>query len=221
MIKNAIFGIYYCIPKHKKSNFEKGMTGAGITYEKMTDDDLLYRLKNDDHLAFTEIFNRYSQLLYAHAYNKLRVESDARDVLQDMFMKFWDKRGSLDQGNNLGGYLFIALRNTIFNLIKTRARTTAYADQFTKANADSGVYTDTLIREKQFSAMIEAEIANLPPRMRAVFELRRKENLSNKEVAARLGITESTSADQMKKAVRMLKTRIGLLWFVLYYLHVK
>ncbi|MET1057693.1 MAG: sigma-70 family RNA polymerase sigma factor [Pedobacter sp.] len=197
------------------------MTGADISYPKLTDDDLLYRLKNDDHLAFTEIFNRYSQLLYAHAYNKLRVESDARDVLQDMFMKFWDRRGSLEEGNNLAGYLFVALKNTILNLIKSKARLTMYADSFAKANADSGIYTDTLIREKQFSAMIEAEIANLPPRMRAVFELRRKENLSNKEVAARLGITESTSADQMKKAVRILKNRIGIVWFILYYLGVK
>ncbi|WP_442591263.1 RNA polymerase sigma factor [Pedobacter sp. AW31-3R] len=193
------------------------MTGAGIIYEKLTDDDLVFRLKNDDHLAFTEIFNRYSQLLYAHAYNKLRVESDVRDALQEMFMKFWDKRSSLEEGNNLSGYLFIALRNTIFNLIRNQARVNDYAVKFTKTNADSGIYADTLIREKQFSAMIEAEIGRLPPRMRAVFELRRKENLSNREVAARLGITESTSADQMKKAVRILRNKIGLLLLVLYY----
>ena len=172
-------------------------------------------------MAFTEIFNRYSQLLYAHAFNKLRIESDARDVVQEMFMKFWDKRSSVEQGSNLAGYLFVALRNTIFNLLKSKARVTAYADAFTKANADSGVYTDTLVREKQLSAMIEREIANLPPRMRAVFELRRKENLSNKEVALRLGITESTAADQMKKAIRVLKTKIGLLLFVIHYINVK
>jgi RNA polymerase sigma-70 factor (ECF subfamily) len=197
------------------------MTVPGIIYTNLTDDDLLYHLKNDDHLAFTEVFNRYSPLLYAHAFNKLRSESDARDVVQEMLMKVWDKRGSIEQGNNLAGYLFVALRNTIFNLIKHKNLVNAYADTFVKANADSGVYTDTLIREKEFSAMIEAEIANLPPRMRAVFELRRKENLSNKEVAAQLGITESTAADQMKKALRILKTRIGLILIVLHYLNVK
>lgn len=197
------------------------MTGAGIIYEELTDDDLVFRIKNNDHHAFTEIFNRYSQVLYAHAYNKLRGESDARDVLQEMFMNFWDKRGSLEEGNNLSGYLFIALRNTIFNLIRNKARVNIYAETFSKTNADSGIYTDTLIREKQFAAMIEEEIAKLPPRMREVFELRRKQNLSNKEVAVRLGITESTSADQMKKAVRILKSKIGLLWFVVYYLNIK
>lgn len=197
------------------------MRVKGMIYTELTDDELLYHLKNDDHLAFTEIFNRYSQLLYGHAFNKLRSESDARDVVQEMLMKVWDKRTSIEIGNNLGGYLFIALRNSIFNFIKHKNLVNAYAETFAKANADSGIYTDTLIREKQFAAMIEAEIASLPPRMRAVFELRRKENLSNREVAVKLGITESTAADQMKKALRILKTRIGMILIVLHYLNVK
>ncbi|WP_316798468.1 RNA polymerase sigma-70 factor [Pedobacter frigidisoli] len=197
------------------------MTNNGISYSSLTDNELLYHLKNDDHLAFTEIFRRYSALLYSNAFNKLRNESDARDVVQEMFIKIWTKRESIQMDNNLSGYLFVALRNGIFNLIKHNNLVSAYADQFSQANADSGVYTDTLIREKQFAAMIEAEIASLPPRMRAVFELRRMENLSNKEVAARLGITESTAADQMKKALRILKTRIGLILVVVHYLNVK
>ncbi|KQM76975.1 hypothetical protein ASE74_17035 [Pedobacter sp. Leaf216] len=197
------------------------MKVAGIPYASLTDDDLIYHLKKDDHSAFTEIFNRYSNLLYAHAFNKLRDEGDARDVVQEMFMKIWHKRDSIEQGNNLSGYLFIALRNGIFNLIKHKNLVNTYAAQFSKANDDSGIYTDTLVREKQFAAMIAAEIANLPPRMRTVFELRRNENLSNKEVAARLGITESTVADQMKKALRILKNKIGPAIIVLYYLNVK
>lgn len=197
------------------------MSGAGIIYEELTDDALLICIKNDNHYAFTEIFNRYSTVLYAHAYNKLRVETDARDVLQEVFMNVWDKRSSLKEGNNLSGYLFVAVRNTIFNLIRSKAKVHAYAEVFTKTNVDSGIYTDTLIREKEFAAMIEAEIAKLPPRMREVFELRRKQNLSNKEVAFRLGITESTSADQMKKAVRALRSKIGMLGLVILYLNIK
>ncbi len=209
------------LPRPNKLFFKTGMTQTNKNYTALTDDDLLFRLRNDDHLAFAEIFNRYNQLLYAHAYNKLRDESDARDIVQEMFVKFWDKRQYIEEGNNLSGYLFVAVRNQVFNLIKHKNLVNAYADRFTKANADSGIYTDTLIREKQFSAMIETEIANLPPRMRAVFELRRKENLSNKEVAEQLGITESTVADQMKKALRILRTKFGLILIVVHYLNVK
>lgn len=186
-------------------------------YNELSDGELTILLTKGDHSAFTEIFNRYSAVLYSHAYNKLRNESDARDVVQEMFINLWARREKLDGANNLSGYLYTAVRNSIFNLIKHQKVTAAYAENFSKINEQSGIITDHLIREKQFAAMIEAEIANLPPRMREVFELRRKENLSNKQIAERLNLAESTVADQMKKALRILRVRIGLILIIIGY----
>ncbi|WP_316812555.1 RNA polymerase sigma-70 factor [Pedobacter heparinus] len=181
------------------------------TYSSYTDQELTALLRAGNHQAFTEVFNRYSSLLYAHAFNKLRDEADARDVVQEMFIALWAKHDHLDAGNNLSGYLYMAVRNAIFNLVKHKKVVSAYAETFTKINQQITAPTDYLIRERQFAAMIENEIAALPPRMRAVFDLRRHENLSNKEIAERLGIAESTVADQMKKALRILKPKIGLI----------
>lgn len=166
-------------------------------------------MKQGDHAAFTEIFNRYTNLLYLHAYNKLRNDTEARDVVQEMFIRLWDKRTLIDEGNNLSGYLYRSVMNGIFNLLKHKKVVTNYADAFSRVPYQSGG-TDHLIREKQLKAFIEAEISALPPRMRAVFELRRNEHLSNKEVADRLEITESTAADQMKKALKILRSKLGM-----------
>jgi RNA polymerase sigma-70 factor (ECF subfamily) len=57
--------------------------------------------------------------------------------------------------------------------------------------------------------MIQEEILALPPRMRQVFELRHLENLNNKEIASRMNTTESTAADQLTKANKILKSRLG------------
>jgi RNA polymerase sigma-70 factor (ECF subfamily) len=179
-------------------------------YSSYTDQALAALLKEGDKTSFTEVFNRYHALLYAHAFNKLRNEEDADDVVQELFTKLWLKRTDLDAGNNLAGYLFRGLRNAIFDLIKHKRIVSTYEESFAGFVASNGVETDHLIREKQFAELIEREIAALPPRMREVFELRRKENLSNKEIAQRMEITESTVADQMKKALRILKARIGL-----------
>lgn len=194
------------------------MTGHTY-YTDLNDAELTFLIKQGDHAAFTEVFNRYSSVLYAHAANKLRDDSDARDVVQEMFIRLWAKRERLDAGNNLSGYLYTALRNSIFNLIKHKKVTSAYAETFSKINIQSDVISDHLIREKQFAAMIEAEIAALPPRMREVFELRRKENLSNRQIAQRLSLAESTVADQMKKALKILRVRIGLILVIINYLH--
>jgi RNA polymerase sigma-70 factor (ECF subfamily) len=187
-------------------------------YSTYTDQELTILLKAGDHQAFTVVFNRYSGLLYAHAFNKLRNEADARDVVQEMFISLWAKHLNLDAGNNLSGYLYTSVRNSIFNMIKHKKVVSAYAETFTRINEQYTASTDHLVRERQFSAMIENEIAALPTRMRAVFDLRRLENLSNKEIAKRLDITESTVADQMKKALRILKPKIGLIMIMIYWM---
>jgi RNA polymerase sigma-70 factor (ECF subfamily) len=182
-----------------------------VEYKTFHDVELMDLLKSSDHAAFTEIFHRYSSLLYSHAYNKLRNETEARDVVQEIFVLLWAKREELDLKTNLPGYLYTAVRNNIFNMLKHKKIISAYATVFSSINEQSEVITDHLVRSKQFAAIIDAEIAALPPRMRKVFELRRIEHLSNREVALMLNITESTAADQVKKALRILRMRIGLI----------
>lgn len=177
-------------------------------YSGFQDEQLSALLKQGDPEAFTEIFNRYTSLLYIHAYNKLRNETEAREVVQEMFVRLWDKREAIDEGNNLSGYLYRSVMNGIFNLIKHKKVVTVYAEAFYKTPRQTAG-TDHLIREKQLQAYIQTEIENLPPRMREVFKLRRNDYLSNKEVAERLNITESTAADQMKKALKILRSRLG------------
>ena len=179
------------------------------SYSTFSDQELARLLKSDDRLAFTEIFNRYSAPLFANAFNKLRNEDDAHDVVQDVLTKLWSRRSSIDPDNNLSGYLFAGVRNAFFDIIKHKKVIAAYEESFQSFDQQSYLITDYLIREKQFLELIEKEIASLPPRMREVFELRRKGNLSNKEIAARMQIAESTVADQMKKALKILRLKIG------------
>lgn len=175
------------------------------------DHEIFVRLKLGEQSAFVEIYRRYNALLFIHANNKLRDKDDAKDVVQDVLAKLWEKREELDVTVNLSGYLYTAVRNKIFDLIKHKKVIGGYIEIFFAQEADGQIYADHLIRERQFAAIITREIEALPPRTREVFELRRLENLSNKEVAKRLNITESTAADYMKKALKILKPRIGLI----------
>ena len=190
---------------------------GGAEYSKFPDGELALLVRAGDHAAFTEIFNRYSALLYVHAFNKLRDENDARDVVQEMFINLWAKKENLDVANNLSGYLYTAVRNNIFNFIKHQKVTSAYAEKFSGLNQNSEIITDHLVRERQFAAIIAAEIALLPPRMREIFELRQKEHLSNREIAQKLGLAESTVADQMKKALKTLRLKLGLMIFTIFF----
>lgn len=184
------------------------------TYISFSDTELAVFFKEGDRKAFAEIFERYNDVLFVHAYNKLRNKEEARDVVQDVFVRFWNKREQIELKSNLSGYLYVMVRNSIFSLISHKNVVSYYATSFNQFKYEGEAVTDHLVREKQLAAIIETEISALPPRMREVFELSRKENLSNRQIAERLGLSEYTVADQIKKALRVLRLRIGLVLFV-------
>ncbi|MHA4895388.1 RNA polymerase sigma-70 factor [Pedobacter sp. PWIIR3] len=188
-----------------------------VDYTTYTDQELVALLKHGDRLALAQIFEKYNDLLYAHAYNKLRLKEDARDIVQDVFVKLWNRHERLEVTSNLPGYLFMMTRNAIFSHLAHKVVVSDYAESYQRFKEEGEAVTDHLIREKQLAAIIEKEIAALPPRMREVFELSRKENLSNKQIAERLGISEATVADQIKKALRQLRIKIGLVLVLAYW----
>ncbi|GGH32765.1 RNA polymerase sigma-70 factor [Sphingobacterium alkalisoli] len=178
-------------------------------YDLKDDGELIALLVAGDRSAFTEIFNRYNKLLYSHVLNKIRDEDAAEDLVQDIFVVLWEKR-SLVKNINLSGYLFTMTRNRILNMLSHSKIVSDYASTIKNYEQPSYPKTDELIREKQLSAIIESEINALPPRMREVFVLSRYKHLSNKEIAARLGLSEHTVADQIKKSLKTLRFRIGV-----------
>lgn len=175
----------------------------------LTDPELIRLLKNSDRRAYTEIFNRYNKLLYSHVYNKLRDEEGARDVVQDAFVVLWEKRLVIEN-INLAGYLFTMTRNRILNLLSHHKIVADYEASIYNYVQSGTEMADELIREKQLAAIIAAEIAALPPRMREIFEMSRYQYLSNKDIAVKLNLSEHTVADQIKKSLRTLRLKIGL-----------
>ncbi|MGY0037814.1 RNA polymerase sigma factor [Pedobacter sp. NJ-S-72] len=63
-----------------------------VSYITLPDNDPVAFLKDGDKAAFTEIYNRYKGLLYIHAYNRLRNQQEADDVVHELFASLWTKR---------------------------------------------------------------------------------------------------------------------------------
>lgn len=181
-----------------------------------TDQDLLMLLRSGDERAFTEIYQRYFQLLYHYAYKKLRDQDIVNDILHDLFASLWGKRDSIPLINNLPAYLFTVTNRKLIDHFLHRKVEAKYIDSFAVFLGNREEKTDHLIREKQLMAAIEAEIMDLPPRMREVFELSRKGHLSHKEIAMRMEISEKTVDRQISNALNILKSRLTLLtWLML------
>lgn len=187
-------------------------------YTAYSDSDLSGLLKSGDRKAFAEIYNRYKFVLHHHAWNKTRNKEEAQDTIQEVFSMIWSKRETIQIGTNLSGYLYSCVRNHILNMIAHKEVQNRYISSIKHFSEAGPVVTDHRVRENLLRELIEKEIAALPPRMREVFELSRKQHLSHKEIAEVMGTTEQTVKKQMTNALRMLRNKLGMPLFILYYL---
>lgn len=185
-----------------------------LNYETISDNELAELLRSGDRAAFTEIYNRYKWLLHTHAYKWMQDREEAKDIIHELFAALWTKRESLSFPDNLSAYLYTAVRNRIFNVISHQKVASQYLNSLQAFIDEDQAAADHLVREKQMTLLIEKEIAALPAKMRAVFELSRKEQLSHKEIAEQLAISEQTVRKHVQHALKILRVKLGLVVFL-------
>jgi RNA polymerase sigma-70 factor (family 1) len=182
-------------------------------YRTLIDTELADLLKSGDHEAFTEIYNRYYGLLYAHALKLLRDGDDASDILHELFTNLWVKRTDLSLTPTLSAYLYRSVKNRVINAFEKSRIRQSYLDSLQSyINAGSKV-TEETIRVNELTFQIENEIARLPGKMREIFELSRKYQLSHKEIADMLGISDKTVKKQISNVIHRLRSKINTLIF--------
>lgn len=180
------------------------------TYSKLSDYELTALLKDGDRMAFTEIYDRYFWQLHVHAYKWMRNREETKDIIHELFLTLWEKRETLSFEPSLLSYLSAAVRNRIFNLLSHKRIESAYLTTLETFSNEDNCVTDHLVREKQMTALIENEIAGMPGKMREVFQLSRKENLSHKAIAGQLNISELTVRKHVQHALKILRFKIGI-----------
>jgi len=180
------------------------------TSSTSVDIHLFSQISLGDVNAYTEIYNRYFDLLFLHALKRLKDPEAAKDLVQDLFTALWNKRDSLAGITNPSHYLYTATRHGVLNYISRQKMQSGYMKGIPDLNLSSINQTDHLIRQNQLAALIEKEVSELPHKMREIFLLSRNEGLTHKEIAERLGLSELTVKTQVKNALRILRGKLGL-----------
>jgi len=181
----------------------------------LSDAELIALLRNDDEAAFAEIYQRYYRILQNHIYKRLGDLEDTKDILQDLFTQIWKSRAQLPETTKFSGYLYIIVRNKVFNTLAHKKISSKYVASIQQFIGEENYITDLIVREKEFKAMIEQEIDALPEKMREVFRLSRDNGLSHKEIANQLSLSEYTVSNQITSALKVLRVKLGAFFFTL------
>lgn len=180
----------------------------------MNDLELVALAGCNDQQAFAELYARYFDALYLHACHRLRDKAEAKDLVQELFSHLWSQRHALSTTEHFSSYLYKAIRNRVLNLLAHKAVEAKFLVNLQHTGNGTEAVTDHLAREHQLARVVEQEIQSLPPRMRQVFELSRKQHMPYKEIAMLLNLSEQSVRSHIKGALKLLRTRLGL-WLYL------
>ncbi|WP_313533135.1 RNA polymerase sigma factor [Sphingobacterium athyrii] len=175
----------------------------------MSDSELVSLLKHGDREAFAEIYDRYSMMIYYKVNQMLRDENASKDLVQDLFTSIWEKCDLIRDNVGISSYLYVAARNRVLNYIQRGKTKSDYLTEIGKYSLQVNDETLEKIDEKDLMLLLTSEIARLPAKMREVFELSRLEDLSHREIAERLNLSESTVKKQVQNALKILKVRLS------------
>lgn len=171
----------------------------------LPDSELQARVKNRDYQAFEILFDRYWKQLYSFAM-RIHKEADVcQDIVQEIFISFWEKH-SQETILNLEAYLLRAVRYRVANHIRDLKFDSIHLQVL--ESIPYPVETDKDLIYQDFEGIILSEIEKLPPKCRNVFMMSRFETFSNSEIAKKLNISERTVEKHISEAVKFLKSNI-------------
>jgi RNA polymerase sigma-70 factor (family 1) len=169
---------------------------------------LIRAFKNGDQKAFEKLFERYHKKLYAYLMRLLDSKEDAEEIVQESFIKIWEKREEFIEGYSFNAFLFTIAKNTFLNFTREKVNRRVFEDHFQLINEVESGKTDDYVIFKETREIIRLIIEGMPPRRREVFMMRKVEGLSRKEISEKLGISVITVDSQLLKANTYLKDEL-------------
>ena len=164
-----------------------------------TDSQLTEAIRNNDQLAFKDLFYKYYPKLFRFAEVHIQSKDLACDLVQEVFFRVWNKREKLNPKKSIQAYLYKILNNLIINHHKLASSKTISLENNLNRNA---FRTDSTIETE---IDIQLALDKLPNKLKSVFVLTKVDGLKYEEVAEICGISIKAVEKRMTKALRILK----------------
>jgi RNA polymerase sigma-70 factor, ECF subfamily len=139
----------------------------------------------------------------------------AQDLVHDLFLRLWDLRGRRGGMELTRSYLYVAARNRALKYLRHQRVAAAWIERAAREEAPTASSPEDLCLRRELADAVARAIADLPTRCREIFVLRRHQQLSYDEIAARAGISLGTVKSHMWRATVLLKEKLAPYLFIL------
>jgi len=171
-------------------------------------DNLIAHLKKGDGDAFSFLVNSYNHQLCVYANSLVNDKALAEDIVQNVYIKTWEKRKYLNECFSIKSFLYKSVYNEFIDQYRKNRSVTILEKKYIEA-LDAIIEEDNNVLEKLY-LLVQNEIQNLPPKCKNIFLLSKKEGLSNVEISEHLNISTKTVEAHITKAFCLIRERVNL-----------
>ncbi|UKJ06765.1 RNA polymerase sigma factor [Solitalea lacus] len=196
---------------------------------KILEDDilqqLLIKLKEGDESAFTALYKAYSKPLYLRILRMVKNAEDAEELLQELFIKLWNNRETIDLEKSFQSYMYTIAQNLVYNFFRKVANDQTLINSLVANTMDYCLDAQELLENKEKSLLLQRAIDQLTTQQKRVFQLCKIEDKSYAETAELLGISIATVNSHMTKSLQSIKDfvlehrNVLALLFTIYLVH--
>jgi RNA polymerase sigma-70 factor (ECF subfamily) len=179
-----------------------------MTDSRNEDVKILTALKLGNEDAFEFIFRKYNARIYNFALATLYNKSLAEDVTQNVFLSLWEHKRDIIPERNFSSYLFTIAKNLIYRETEKMLLTFKYENYLKNHFNEDDYSSEEKIDAGSLEELIIQLIQKLPETRKKIFLLHFNENLKNKEIAAKLSISEENVETQLKRSLDYIRKQI-------------
>jgi RNA polymerase sigma-70 factor (ECF subfamily) len=175
----------------------------------LNDSELMLEIKADNMFAFDVLYRRYSKKVYKFGYSILKSTEDSENLIQDVFLNFWENRLNIEKDSSIKSYIFTITYNSAISIIRKKARESEFVEYLKALQQTSEEPVNVELEYKELSNKLEEIINKLPQRQKEVYQLHRIEGLNYKQIAERLHISVNTIENHMASALKTIRKNLG------------
>ena len=171
-----------------------------------------YHDQNDDVLQqlFNELFREHEHKLYAFVVKVLRSDAQAKDIVQDVFLKLWTIREQLHEIENMDAFLYRLTENKVYDYLRaaaTREKTRQELWQRIR-QGQAGDATPDFLETKEYHTLLQQAIHQLPPQRKTIYLLSKQEGLKQQQIARELQISPHTVRNHLAEAFKSIRNYV-------------
>lgn len=162
----------------------------------------------DSSVVFEQVFKANFKNLHSYAMSIVKDESTGEEMVQNVFLKLWEKKEQIDIKQSIAAYLYKAVYYECLNYLKHTKVKAAYNAHAMRTGSEEGNPSDNAAL-KELQQQIDHALNDLPEQCRTIFQMSRYEELKYRMIADQLGISIKTVEGQMGKALRILRQKLA------------